>query len=214
MTPDGFSTLQAIFFDFDGVLAESLNIKTEAFRDLYAGFGADIADQVAEAAFRETGVSREIKIRGFHRKFLGQELTDPALAKLCDTFAQAVVEKVIAAPWVAGAKELVLREFPQRPLFVISGTPHDEMIDIVARRGMAPHFKEVHGGPTAKHVIMDQILERHGFDPARVLMVWDGYTDFDAAEKSGLQFLGRLYPRRENPFPKHVPVVSDFTGLI
>ena len=35
--------IKNIFFDFDGVLAESVNVKTQAFHDLYLPFGEGIA---------------------------------------------------------------------------------------------------------------------------------------------------------------------------
>ena len=36
-------------FDFDGVLAESVNIKTEAFRSMYTQYGEEIAERVVRA---------------------------------------------------------------------------------------------------------------------------------------------------------------------
>jgi beta-phosphoglucomutase-like phosphatase (HAD superfamily) len=34
---------EAIFFDFDGVIIDSVPIKKEAFRKLFKGFGQDLA---------------------------------------------------------------------------------------------------------------------------------------------------------------------------
>ena len=36
-----------IFFDFDGVIAESVDIKTQAFHQMYKIYGEDIAQKVA-----------------------------------------------------------------------------------------------------------------------------------------------------------------------
>ena len=40
-------TVQAVFFDFDGVLADSVEVKTRAFYRLYEGHGPEVAAQVA-----------------------------------------------------------------------------------------------------------------------------------------------------------------------
>ena len=34
--------IKAIIFDYDGVIAESVNVKTEAFAELYKHYGIDI----------------------------------------------------------------------------------------------------------------------------------------------------------------------------
>ena len=38
--------IKNIFFDFDGVLAESVNIKTDAFYEMFLKYGKDIAEKV------------------------------------------------------------------------------------------------------------------------------------------------------------------------
>lgn len=38
--------IKAIFWDFDGVIAESVNVKTEAFYNLYLPYGIEIAEKV------------------------------------------------------------------------------------------------------------------------------------------------------------------------
>ena len=38
--------VNAIIFDFDGVILESLNVKTNAFKKLYEPYGSDISKKV------------------------------------------------------------------------------------------------------------------------------------------------------------------------
>ena len=42
------NNIKNIFFDFDGVIAESVSAKTEAFREMYLPYGIDIANQVVD----------------------------------------------------------------------------------------------------------------------------------------------------------------------
>ena len=40
--------IKNIFFDFDGVIAESVSAKTDAFKEIYLPYGNEIANKVVE----------------------------------------------------------------------------------------------------------------------------------------------------------------------
>ena len=61
--------IKNIFFDFDGVIAESVSAKTDAFEEMYLPYGKDIAAKVVDYHKLHGGVSRyenlNISIRNF-----------------------------------------------------------------------------------------------------------------------------------------------------
>ena len=61
---------QAIIFDFDGVIAESGKIKTQAFAELYRPHGDEIVAQVVQFHTQNGGMSRYRKFRHFQEHFL------------------------------------------------------------------------------------------------------------------------------------------------
>lgn len=201
----------AIFFDFDGVLAESTDIKTEAFRTLYAPYGAAVVAQVLEHHRAHGGVSRRKKIRWCHKYLLGRRLSEPELEQLAEHFSRLVEYAVAESAWVPGAWETLQELHGRLPMFVISGTPKGELQRIVARRQMTHFFVEVHGSPPSKVPIIRDLLERHGLAADRVLFVGDSTTDYDAAKATGLPFLGRVAPGDDNPFPPGTEIVPDMT---
>ena len=50
-------------FDFDGVIAESVSAKTDAFREMYLPYGEEIANQVVDYHINHGGVSRFEKFK-------------------------------------------------------------------------------------------------------------------------------------------------------
>ncbi len=50
--------IKTIFFDFDGVIADSLDVKTNAFYRMYEPYGKDIAESVAKHHIANGGMSR------------------------------------------------------------------------------------------------------------------------------------------------------------
>jgi phosphoglycolate phosphatase-like HAD superfamily hydrolase len=186
--------LRAIVFDFDGVVLESADLKTDAFVELFDDLGPERVAQIRAHHLAHLGVSRFVKFAWIHETLLGRAITPAESAALGDRFSALVLAKVLACPFVPGAREALEALAPRYPLFVASGTPHDELVDVVARRGLAPRFREVHGSPTTKDAILRDVIARHGLAPAEVLMIGDGTTDHDAARAVGTGFLARDTP--------------------
>lgn len=204
--------IEVIFYDFDGVLVESNQVKADAFRRLYAEHGDDVADKVVAEHIRQEGVPRGVKIRQFHKEFLGIELSDAAHAELAETFSAMVEDAVVACDPVPGAMQ-ALGIPGDRRQYVVSGTPEDELRRIVAARGMEDHFEGVYGSPRSKGEIVRELLDRLGQAPERALFVGDATADYEAARETGVPFLGRVAEWRDSPFPPGTPVVRDLWPL-
>ncbi len=204
---------QAFFFDFDGVLADSVEVKTRAFARLFEPFGPEIEARVAEHHRTHSGVTRVDKFRHYYREFLGQSLTEEGLADLCRRFARLVVDEVVAAPEIPGAEAFLRSWQGKLPFFVVSATPQEEMREIVRRRGWAGYFLEVRGAPTSKKDNLEDLLRAHSLPAGRCLFFGDALSDYRAAQACGVAFLGIL-PGPKAPLLKSAPEVHwarDFT---
>lgn len=204
----------AVVFDFDGVLVESLDIKTQAFADLYRSYGDTIVRQVVAFHRAHGGVSRFDKIRHFEHAFLGRRVVEEEILKKAGVFSQLVEDAVIDCPEVSGTTELLRFLSSQLPCFVASATPEPELRRIVHRRGWSDFFSGVFGAPATKKEILRNILHLTRKPANACLMVGDAKTDFEAASQSGLQFVGRVPALTASPFPSRVPLVKDMHELL
>lgn len=196
------------------MLVESLDIKVDAFRAIYAAHGDDVMAKVLAHHSEHGGISRIVKIRHCHRVFLGVELDDEELDALARQYASSVEDAVAGCPEVAGTRALLETHAVARRLYVVSGTPEPELRRITDRRGMTGYFDAVYGSPRGKVEIVEDVLDRHGTTPADALFVGDTMTDYRAAMATGVPFVGRVAPDWENPFADGVPIVPDMTGLM
>ena len=57
----------SIVFDFDGVITDSVNVKTEAFYEIYKEYGEEIALRVTHHNNANKGVSRYKKLENSHK---------------------------------------------------------------------------------------------------------------------------------------------------
>ena len=206
---------QSIIFDFDGVIVESGDIKTNAFADLYQSYGDSIVKEVVRYHKLNGGLSRYKKFRYFQQYLLKkQPLTQDEEDKLDETFSRLVVEAVTASDSVPGADEFIQIEASRIPLFIASGSPETELNTIVTRRGLDPYFTEVRGSPKLKETLIAEILSAHDLTPERVLMIGDALIDYQSAQVNNLAFLGRVRIGDQNPFPEYVKTVPDLKSLL
>lgn len=196
-------------FDFDGVVLESAEIKTDAFRELFDG-----NEQAVRYHLDHVGVSRYVKFRHIVTEILGQPYTSEDEQRLGRRFNELVLEQVLRCPFVEGARELLERRSAELPLFVASGTPEQELQQIVAARELGPLFAGVYGTPPTKAEILRRILGERGLKAGELVMVGDGTTDLLGAREAGTRFVGRVAEGAEDPFAgQDVPVVRDLAEL-
>lgn len=180
---------------------------------MYGEFGEDVVAKCVAHHSHHAGISRVQKIQHYHSTFLHQPLNSEDLDLWAGRYSDLVEAQVVAAPAVLGVEAFLQAARPKLPLFVISGTPQEELHRIVSARGWDGCFTEVHGSPRLKADIIDDIALRTNVDLSRVLFVGDAMTDFDAAADRGVAFLGRVAPHHDNPFPLGTEIVDDLTGL-
>jgi HAD superfamily hydrolase (TIGR01549 family) len=196
--------IKYIFFDFDGVLAESVNIKTEAFRQLYLTYGKEFAQRVVDYHQANGGVSRFEKIKIFNGEWLGEALTEEKIQSLADKFSDLVIDGVINAPEVRGAADF-LNSANEYEKYIITGTPTVEIIPILKQRKMFHFFEAVYGSPENKDFWVKEILNTKNISPNQCVFIGDALSDYNAALSNDITFVLRETEEGKELF-------KDFTG--
>lgn len=188
-----------LIFDFDGVILESVGVKTEAFRALFS-FSKEHVDEIVRFHVENGGMSRFDKFRHIYANILHEDLSREKFDALSAQFAQLVEEKVIRAPFVAGAPEALVALQAQFPLYIVSATPQDELIRIVHARGIAQYFRGILGSPQQKAEHIRDILRTTGLSANHVIFVGDAINDWKAAQACGVRFVARVKPGEPDAF--------------
>jgi phosphoglycolate phosphatase-like HAD superfamily hydrolase len=182
-----------VFWDFDGVIKDSVNVKTEAFEQLFRPFGGDIADRVRAHHEANGGLSRFEKIP-LYLTWAGALATPDDVDRYCALFGHRVRDAVIHSPWVPGVREYLLEHRARQRFVLITATPQAEIGEIVDAIGLRECFREIHGAPTPKAAAIASVLSRWSVAPADALVIGDATADRDAAGHCGVPFLLRRTP--------------------
>lgn len=207
-------TFQAIFFDFDGVLAECMDIKTDAFVELFQSYGEDIVKKVVKHHIENGGISRFKKIKYYYDEYLNIPISDKKVNEIAQRFSKLVIDKVTTSDWVIGAKEFLEQHCRFIDLFIVSGTPQDELRLIVKKRGMEKYFKGVYGSPDTKPAIVRRIIEENRYNCEKLLYIGDSLSDYYGVKEAGVEFLGRIPKGVKSIFPDDIPVIKNFLELL
>ena len=210
-------TVKAIIFDFDGVITESMDIKTQAFAYLFKDCQKEVVDKVVKLHLDNGGMSRFEKFKIIYRDYLNKTLTKDKERRLGEGFSKFCYEKMIECPFVEGVEDFLEDNYKKYKLFIVSGTPHKEMNKIVDEKNLRKYFQGVWGSPQSKGELSKMILDKYNFKKDEVVFVGDAPTDYWGAEEAGIGFIARIIPREYNPFEpgkfriKHV--IEDLTSL-
>jgi len=188
-----------IILDFDGVILESVSVKTEAFRKLFS-FAPEHIDEIIQYHKENGGMSRYDKFRHIYKSILRQDLPKQKFKELSETFADLVFEEMIKTPFVPGAHDFLEKYYTTMTLYIVSATPEEELIRIIRARKISHYFRRVYGAPRKKADCIREIIKYTGPYPDSVIFVGDAKNDFEAAQAIGVRFIGRIKPGDENRF--------------
>ena len=191
--------MRIIFFDFDGVLVESVDIKTKAFAKIFENEGKKTVQKIIEHHLNNTGVSRFEKFKYIYHNLLQKELTEEESRRLCRIFSDEVVARVVEAPYVPGAKDFLDAYAHSHFLYLLSATPQEEIEEIVRRRAMSSYFKGIYGAPQDKAKMVRGILKKNDSSPREAVYVGDSLSDYRAAQENAVHFIARI-DRNEHLF--------------
>lgn len=194
------SQAKIIFFDFDGVIKESVDIKGQVFAQLFESFGEKVVQRIQAHHLANGGMSRYQKIP-LYLKWAKQNTEQESVKEYCDRFANKVWDAVIQSPWVPGVESFI-RENPYKQIFVVvSATPQLELESIVDELVLRHCFKRIFGAPHTKVDAMNTMLKELNYKSTDGLMIGDATADFHAAQECHVNFLLRRAKHNINILP-------------
>ena len=179
-----------IFFDFDGVIKDSVEVKTDAFELLFTPYGESIATRVKNHNKKNGGMSRFDKLP-IYLKWAGESPVEKLIDKFEKRFSKLVKQKVIDSRWILGVLDYLEERSCYQQFFIITATPQKEIEEILCTLEIDHFFKGVIGAPTKKGEAIKKIMADYKFIQREVVMIGDSYSDYKAAVENKVSFILR-----------------------
>jgi phosphoglycolate phosphatase-like HAD superfamily hydrolase len=186
---DAERSVEIVFLDCDGVIFDANAAKACAFVEALEGYPEEARQALAEFHREHGGLSRYEKFRHFFTAIHPVEdfdrRMDEALARFGELSEQGY-EELAPRP---EALELVERMGGPTSVHVVSGADQRELRGIFERKGIRDRFADVLGSPASKRRHMATVLYERFCPPSYALMIGDGRTDFETAQRLSIPFV-------------------------
>ncbi len=200
-----------IFFDFDGVIKESVSVKMDVFVELFKPYGNDVCNKVRQHHLENGGMSRFIKIP-LYLKWAKITPTQKKVDELCAKFSSIVKNKVINSEWVLGVENFLHVNKGKCIFIIVSATPQGELEDICKSLKLNRFFSKYYGSPATKSNSIRVSMYDYGVLAESCLMVGDAQADIDAAKDNNINFIFRRHQYNQNlDVNAEIEIIKDFT---
>ena len=180
-----FST---IIFDCDGVILDSNQVKTEAFRKTLAKYKKANVDKFINYHINNGGISRYKKFEHF---FLEIEKKDPLqfLDNTLSDFSEHVIGGLLSCD-INPALKILKETYPLQKWAVASGGDQEELREVFYKRSIDKYFDlGIYGSPAPKEELVKRILRKTNDERSKILFIGDSKYDFEVAKDFELKFL-------------------------
>lgn len=182
--------IRVLVLDFDGVILESNEVKTQAFRDVFAQFPEHYETMMS---YHKAHMSATRFAKFDHLlERLGRYGDTTLRAEIAADFSRRTLERMKTVPFVPGAESFLLEMSARLPVYLASVTPAEDLAVILDQRKLRGWFRGVYGCPpwTKLDAIRD-VLRREGCSPHQAILVGDSAGDQRAAAEASVEFLAR-----------------------
>ena len=182
---------QYILFDFDGVLAESNEIRFNGFRKLFKDYPQSQIEQLVKYAKANGGISRYKKIEFFFNRIRKEPISSKSVNHWASQFSELVTQDVLEARPVKGSLEFLEKYFNQFDFAIVSGSDQRELREVCKGRGIDSFFKIILGSPTEKQDNIAALLSDFKWARSKSVYIGDSNNDLEAAKTNDIDFIGR-----------------------
>jgi HAD superfamily hydrolase (TIGR01549 family) len=188
---------KVVFWDFDGVLMDSMSVRDKGFAMVLDKFPASQVDKLLEYHRKNGGLSRYHKLRYFFEEILDESVTDEKIQILASDFSVImksllVDKKLLIAETVELAGEISGKgELRQ---LIVSGSDQSELRYLNQKLSIDQFFDGIYGSPTPKKELVSMLLKLEQIDKESACLIGDSLNDQEAAEVNGIDFFGYNNP--------------------
>jgi len=180
-----------IIFDFDGVILDSIPIKTEAYRILFHEFQEKYIEKIVEYHKANGGISRYKKIKYFFKEILNQEISEEKILNYAIKYSRITKEELTKEKYIIqDSFNFIKSNYQNYNMHIASGADESDLKYICDKLYLTKYFISINGSPKEKNKIVKNILRFNHYKNYDTILIGDSINDYEAAKKNSIKFLG------------------------
>ena len=144
---------KAIFFDFDGVILDSLDVREWGFRYIFSDQDPKLVQKLIDFHKANGGISRFYKIRYFHEVLLGSKISKEEVNSFAELFSKNMIPKLNnPSRLIMDTIGFIKENFRNYNMYIVSGSEQEEL------RWLCEKLSEIELGIFSRIQVLDSIL--------------------------------------------------------
>jgi len=183
--------IKNILWDFDGVIFDSMKIKSDGFLELFKEYDEVSLEKMEAYHYLHGGVSRFDKIRYFYSDILGKNISEDEVLTFADTFAKIIKKELFNEEnLIIDSLNFIKNSYKKYRFHIVSGAEHNELNYICDAFDLSEYFMSIDGSPTKKDILVRDVLEKYNYSKDESILIGDAITDYNASIKNSIGFYG------------------------
>lgn len=183
--------IKVIFFDFDGVILDSMPIRDYGFRKIFEGYSSELVEKLISYHQLNGGLSRFHKIKYFYNELLKKDISEEKIVEYANSFSEIMKEQLTNKKYLISETVNFIKEnYKSYKLHIVSGSEQNELRYLCEKLGVAKYFITIEGSPTPKNDLVKNRLELEKYNNNEAILIGDSINDYEAANINDLKFFG------------------------
>jgi HAD superfamily hydrolase (TIGR01549 family) len=181
--------IKVIFWDFDGVLMDSNNVRDLGFERVLEEFPKVQVDMLLEYHRANGGLSRYVKFRYFFEEIRKEICTEDQILDMANRFS-IIMKKLLVNTnlLIMENVNFVIENHLEYIMHITSGSDQAELRYLCKQLQIDQYFKSIHGSPKPKKEWVQELILSHNYIREECILIGDSINDFEAAQASGIGF--------------------------
>jgi len=187
--------IKTIFWDFDGVILDSMKVRDLGFYHIFREFELSKVELLMSYHRANGGLSRYVKIRHFFNEILQEPISDKLVMDYAEEFSLMMRNELTQKKYlIQETVEFIEKEHMNLNFHIVSGSDGNELRFLCKRLGLTRYFKTIDGSPTPKNDLVRHIIKKYGYNNKNTILIGDSINDFDAAKDNQIRFMAYNNP--------------------
>ena len=187
--PSELDKYQTIFWDFDGVIMDSMVIRDMGFVSIFSDYDHKQVEKLLEYHRYNGGLSRYVKIRYFFEKIIGVNCSEEMVYNYASKFSKIMLKLLNNRDLLISDSIEFIKENRKRFNFhIVSGSDQAELKKICQNLELEKYFLSIHGSPIPKKELISNILATSNYSTTNCCLIGDSINDYQAAKENSIKF--------------------------
>ncbi|PHQ28287.1 HAD family hydrolase [Leeuwenhoekiella nanhaiensis] len=204
--------LKTIFWDFDGVILDSMAVRDWGFREIFKEFTPNQVEDLIIYHRANGGLSRYVKIRYFYEEILNRQITEAEVLKYAERFS-VLMKQELTNPknLILDAVNFIKQNHTSYNFHIVSGSDQNELRFLCVELNLSSYFLSIHGSPTPKKELVSDVLISNSYDHDNCCLIGDSINDYEAAKLNDIAFFGYNNPSLQKLNERYISSFTDFS---